>query len=530
MTKRGKICLIALLVLELFVLIYFGYQKKGMHFDEFFSYFNTNDSFGREAYDRSWVTSENIKKDFYVLPGEGFNYGRVITLQSYDVHPPFYYILLHTVCSFMPGVYSMWQGIGLNILLALLILVFLYLIIDHFAKDEILSLLSLLCIILNPGFISNVMFIRMYMLLTLWFVIQVYVHLLMSSYEDLSKMPKRYVIISAVVTYLGFLTHYYYLVFLFFLELGFFAFRLKKIKTEFMTELVYFGSLLLSGVMGVITFPACLGQVNSGYRGVEVKGYLTDLSDLGDRLRFFGGLVGRFVLNGIGVLIFILLILFAVTAYYRSKSIKYDKKMMVEFFCCAVIPVLGFFVFSAKGSLIGDEAMMRYQLPVYPLIIFIILVTVYSCIRFGFENNKKLSDILRVSIALIFIISDIFSLFKGEVFYLYPEQGSYKQIATEHSEETCMYIYNSEYNKYFIWSDADQLWQYDKIYFADFENKDEIVDPAINSADKLIVYISKLNGQDSPDEYIDMIKRSDPKVTSYEKLYETTYATAYEFY
>ena len=49
------------------------------------------------------------------------NYKYVYDLQSYDVHPPVYYFMLHTVCSVMPGVFSMWQGIGLNILFSLII-------------------------------------------------------------------------------------------------------------------------------------------------------------------------------------------------------------------------------------------------------------------------------------------------------------------------------------------------------------------------------------------------------------------------
>ncbi len=97
-------------------MLYFGSLKKGMHFDECFSYFNTNNSVGRQAYDRDFVTREDILKDFYVKPGEEFNYSYVVKLQSYDVHPPVFYILLHTVCSFMPGIFSMWQGLGLNIL------------------------------------------------------------------------------------------------------------------------------------------------------------------------------------------------------------------------------------------------------------------------------------------------------------------------------------------------------------------------------------------------------------------------------
>lgn len=44
----------------------------------------------------------------------------VTRMQTYDVHPPFYYLLLHTVCSLFPGRFSKWSGIGLNIVLFVL--------------------------------------------------------------------------------------------------------------------------------------------------------------------------------------------------------------------------------------------------------------------------------------------------------------------------------------------------------------------------------------------------------------------------
>ena len=46
----------------------------------------------------------------------------------------------------------------------------------------------------------------------------------------------------------------------------------------------------------------------------------------------------------------------------------------------------------------------------------------------------------------------------------------------------------------------------------------------------MIVFISKLDERVDFSDYEDFIKRSDPKVTSYKKLYDTTYAAVYEFY
>ena len=112
----------------------------------------------------------------------------------------------------------MWQGIGLNIFFSLISTVFLFLIINRFTKNDLISALFVLMIILCPGVISNVMFIRMYALMTMFMIIQVYIHILMEGHKSFNDIPLRLMIISGLITYLGFLTHYFYLVFLFFIE------------------------------------------------------------------------------------------------------------------------------------------------------------------------------------------------------------------------------------------------------------------------------------------------------------------------
>ena len=57
----------------------------------------------RSGADRPGVKpGSEIADEFRVLPGQRFQYGTVTRMQTYDVHPPFYYLLLHTVCSLFP--------------------------------------------------------------------------------------------------------------------------------------------------------------------------------------------------------------------------------------------------------------------------------------------------------------------------------------------------------------------------------------------------------------------------------------------
>ncbi|MDE6973708.1 MAG: hypothetical protein K2P38_11500 [Lachnospiraceae bacterium] len=105
-----------LLILELAVLFYYGNQKAGFHEDELYTYYSSNKTAGLFVNDRQWMERDELRNDFVVLPGEGFRYDVVWQMQSWDVHPPLYYFLFHTVCSLFPGVFSKWLGIGLNLL------------------------------------------------------------------------------------------------------------------------------------------------------------------------------------------------------------------------------------------------------------------------------------------------------------------------------------------------------------------------------------------------------------------------------
>ena len=88
-------------------------QKMDLPYDNYYDVtircsiiFSSNVTYGLVPTDREWKDVDEIRSEFRVLEGEGFRYGLVKTMQSFDVHPPLYYMVLHTVCSLFPGVFS----------------------------------------------------------------------------------------------------------------------------------------------------------------------------------------------------------------------------------------------------------------------------------------------------------------------------------------------------------------------------------------------------------------------------------------
>ena len=97
-----------IMMLQRVVASYFCFQKQGFHYDEYYSYYSSNVTHGLAPTDRAWKDVSEIRSEFKVLEGQQFQYGFVKIMQSYDVHPPLYYMILHTVCSLFPGLFSKW--------------------------------------------------------------------------------------------------------------------------------------------------------------------------------------------------------------------------------------------------------------------------------------------------------------------------------------------------------------------------------------------------------------------------------------
>lgn len=514
--KRWALLLI-LLGIQFCILIYFACQKQGMHFDEYYSYFTTNNSGGRAVNDRQWLSGEDMKKDFYVQPGEQFRYGKVIELQSYDVHPPVFYLLLHTVCSLMPGIYSIWQGLALNIVYALIAAVFLYLIIEKLTQSQWAALLISLICITNPGVISNVMFIRMYMLLTMWMTIAIWLHLCMGD-----KWHWRFFLLNGVLAYVGFLTHYYYLIFLFFLETAYWMPRLKK---EWKRFLAYGVSMLGAGSLAVLSYPACLGHIFAGYRGKQATGNLLNLMDIQTRWHFFSGLMNKYVFHGAMLPILVLTIACLIVLLIKRH------REMGNFVQCLLVPTLGYFCVSLKASLYGEEAMIRYQMSIYVLILACVGIIGYLYIH-EFVDTEH-AELFKTSIYSILITALLLMNFLGitqkRVYFCYPEQASMTAFAKEHATDAVIYLYHKDEYKYLIWADAETLWNYDKVYFVNTQDLSALEEEELNQADHLIVYSSIMGADTDFEKYADLIYHSNSKISKWQKACDGVYATAYIF-
>lgn len=320
-----KWILLLIITVSLVTMIAYGNQKQGYHLDEIYSYGLANSEylpfmhFGESGYDvKDWMLEygagesfgdivRNLIKDFQILKECGFdiysseiyqayliaqansrdtftttwvsgrdyrdylavsesntfNYASVYYNQRGDVHPPLYYILLHTVCSVFQGRFSKWFGLGINFAVLTGTLLLLYHMVKrHFGGSRV-ALAVTAAYGLSNGFMTSAMYLRMYALLTLMTVLYCYVHLEIASGDFEMKGKRRLLLV--VATLGGFLTHYYFVLYAIGMAAVFVVWM--GIRRRWKPLLQYLLTLSFTAAGGLCIWPFALKHVFLGYRG-----------------------------------------------------------------------------------------------------------------------------------------------------------------------------------------------------------------------------------------------------------------------
>lgn len=541
-SRNKKLMIIAaavlLLLLQLGLLLYYGDKKAGFHEDEFYSYYSTNKTAGLFVNDREWLERESFFNDFVVLSGEEFRYDVVAMMQSWDVHPPVYYFLLHTVCSLFPGIFSKWLGIAVNLIAFVPCFVLLWYLSfsvvtagvpesgKEKAKKRGIYLAFLTCMFWGfcPAVISGVMFIRMYQWLTLFVLLCACLHI---RAMKRGKFGMEFLIPLALTVYLGFLTQYYYIIFHVFMGAGFCFLLLKRKKIK---ELFCYAITCAAGLgSAILSYPACMAHIFRGYRGTEAVDEFSNVSNTIERLKFFYGLLDEYVFHQTLSWWLLAICLLLVTAgYAKKKSIQSGAEgcryMGAEagllLFSCA-----GYFFTISKTALLLGETSNRYQLPIYGMIIFLIL---YSFCAFRWKltekrENKKRTAAAAILLAGILLITDGAALKAKKVFFLYEEEGAVVEFVRENKDVPVIVFYN-EASPANVWRLSNELMEVPEVYLASMGNPAPITDSRITSSEELLVYVADYEEKES---CLEQLLQVNEKLSSYEEIVRKEIFTLY---
>ena len=482
---------------------YFCTLKQGFHEDEYYTYYSTARTNGFYVEDGEWMDQETYRNEFVVLPDERFQYGLVKQVQSWDVHPPMYYWVFHTVASLVPGVFSKWIGLSVNLFFHGINLILLtYMSYLASGRDVRISYLATLVFGLSPASMSGVVFIRMYEMLTTFVLLCAVLHICAvqrpqgeTEWEEDLSFVKR-LLLMAVVTYVGFLTQYYYFIFLFYMALAFCVYLLWRERS--LQKCLWYGiSQAAAFALAYLTYPSCLGQMFRGQRGAQATENFFDLSNTFERIWFFLDLMNGYVFGYLFFVILIVVIFLAVRVHQsgRVNAKKGSEQDGLRFgisFWMLLFAAAGYFLTVSKTALLLGETSNRYQLPIYGIVVFLLL---FAC-RTLWRQAVLLADVRPVikadgKAALLFCLAMIVMAYLWvDVVFLYPRAQEEVALAREQAAEDIpvVYVYKPG-EEWCVWAVADVLMEYDRVYFVSAESEDVITEPAIANADALVVYL-----------------------------------------
>lgn len=525
--KKQIAIFIGILIAALCCVFYFGNKKAGFHEDEYYSYYSTNYVQGWVMPDSEWTPQNRYFQEFVVLEGQEFQYGLVKTVQSWDVHPPMYYWILHTVCSMFPGVFSKWFGLAVNIVAYMISLVFFFLIARRLfgeTKQSYLILLATACYALSPATVSSVMFIRMYALLSCLILISFYLHV--RAWQEKKMTHPVFLILMAVLIYVGFLTQYYFMIYQFFLT--FVICMILLVQTRSLKKpFVYGMSAVVPLVLAYLTYPACLGQMFKGQRGAQATSSFFDLSNTWERLKTFADLTNDFLFRG--TLPFFVMAIVVALSYLRWKQSreKEKTKMLSDdllLIGIMLFTVAGYLIAVSKTALLLGDSSVRYILPVFGLLL---LTVVQICLKIQERIGKKgyLSGVVLCMLGVI-LLGNGYSIVKSDILFLFPEGEQKVAYAKEHADVPTVYIYSAA-NSWCMWESSNELFEYPEVFFVSDGAEEAITDTKVQKSKELLVYIHTLG---DTSKQIQRVLESNEYVTEYELVHESKFCNLYHFY
>lgn len=502
----------SVLLLGFIIAIALGSMKNGYYIDEYYTYTRANGTgIGIGITEGEWNDTSGYIEELVSRGSENFNYTQ--TYLNCGFHPPVYHVALHFVSSLFPGVFSKWLGISVNIFFYMILLIFGMLIVKEITSDLKLTIITGFALCIAPTVVSQVLFIRMYLALAAFALIHMYLHILDMRRDKTSIV--RFLLPLIAVDFLGFLTMYYFVIFMFIttvtygVYLFFFSKRYKDAIALGMSELI---SLALC----YFHYPTCVYYTvkrNGGKVG-DAKKSLVATTGVDKRIVFFYKLVNKSVFGGLlpvyllALVIGTVLIAIAVKKYKGFKNLPYNIRCII----LLVITSVGYFAAMTKITTMTGQGTNRYCFIIYP--IFIIMMIIGGHMIFGrYKVVFKYPYILTAILMCACIIS---AYAMGQLMYLYTDGNKPVEFAAA-NPDISMVVINRNDGRY----DAliSEIMLYDEVYFIEDDVIDTYQDEKIKDANQLLVYI---DNKSDIDECFGYLNKINPALDEREYMWESS--------
>lgn len=272
LSKTMTRTVLALIILvSLGVSVFFLAIKQGYHEDELLTYNLANSS--KQLNIGGWNTPEDMNEYLAVTEAHRFDYAQVVQNQIIDAsHPPFYYALVHTVCSFFPGVFGKWLAFIINIAAMTGALLMLFQIGKRVSGSDLFALLAAGGYALSIACVTTTIYLRMYATLT--FFVLAFINLTLWFYEKQKDVKLTHCLLLLPVVTLGVLTQYYFILFAGLTGLVYLIFSIKEKNIR--SLLFYVVTSLIGAGLALAIYPHIIQNVLGGNRGLGSLDFSVD--------------------------------------------------------------------------------------------------------------------------------------------------------------------------------------------------------------------------------------------------------------
>lgn len=498
--RKNNLILIICCVISLLPAIYFSFRKDGLFCDEIWTYgiANSTSHYALEPLaihnqnSNGWMSGKYFSDYLEVNTGEEFDYNAVIQNSKVDSHPALYYYILHTVSSFFPNTFSKWYGLIPNILIFIIALIYFNKLCLLVFKKPWAYFVPTIWAISAAG-INDVIFIRMYMLATLFSIMFTYYFWVFMCKKKI--LIRNYIGLGLSIA-LGILSEFTLIPYFGIIAVLYLIFLI--IKREFKKALPLLGTAIIGISLGNILYPAFFTSLIGNLLGKQ--GYMDfagKIKDQSQNVKIFIEHLNKMLFGGyfsIVILLFLCLIIGCIIKRYWDISIKTTsgeifidflerkkKKNRItiptEYIACFItlIAISFSFILIARASNLNDNYGARVIYQLCPLIIFVLYYIFYRICQ-KFECRKILAVCL-LSMAMVLSITSILDF---GILWLFKGYNTTIAMSHEDKDKDCIYLYSkSSWND--LYAPANVLANYDEIYFFATDDLKQNLEPILNS-------------------------------------------------
>ena len=522
MMKKRSECLGVIIIYMVFLVLMIGvlFCKKNFHIDELLSYGLANDAWGMSIDVKDTVKYEPSEEPFMkylaINDGERFNYRLVWANQTYDVHPPLYYVALHTICSLFPGEFSIWFAGIINIVFGIFTLIALRKLADELFEDAFVKNLMSVLFVLSAEVLTMVSFLRMYIMamflvtLITWFFVKIV----------RTDWKIRDYIILYTISVASALTHYYCVVYLVLICA---VYGIWLLKEKCWLKIAKFCITMLGAAgTAILIFPAMIEHVFSGYRGTQsIKNFAnTSLEDYWDRLQGFYAFLNTQLFGGMLSVVLVFLLIVGILRLCDKKCFENGETIVCKYrqvnikWILMLVPIGFYFLIVAKMAVYIDE---RYISPIFPIAVLLFVGILFGILKKYFGNIVRKFYLGVISAAII-----VNGWHAVEWKYLYVDSQNLTEETKNYADVDCVVLYgmvNQALMSYL------EIANYKSVTFLDAELYQDIEDIEISRNDKLMVIL-----MNKKEDMISEILEICPYLDKYEKIGEFGYGHTYYLY